>query len=325
MSESGKPPEPGEGDLAASPAAEPSDLRGEVDLPAAATEAMVEPENQPTASAAGRGYAPQLSFAEVFVRALSVLAQNAVPFLAIAAVAFLPYVVYSWSVFDHFQTIMDSAAGADADAFFRVAVLWFVVSALYAMLVPQVVTGAVMYGTFQDLRGHRANVVACFTTGFRRLLGGLPTVIVTMLCVGLGMVACVIPGVLVLCVWFVAVPVAVVERKGVLVALRRSSELTEGHRLTIFAIAAVLYGTNWIAEKALQVLLLDIRSGQVPHLDQLRIYSLVSLGWSWLFVALCATVTAVTYFELRRIKERGTGTGSRFHFLARGEGTEDRS
>ena len=50
----------------------------------------------------------------------------------------------------------------------------------------------------------------------------------------LGTLACIIPGLILACIFFVAVPATMVERAGPIEALKRSAELTTGHRLPIF-------------------------------------------------------------------------------------------
>ena len=51
--------------------------------------------------------------------------------------------------------------------------------------------------------------------------------------VSLGLVLLIAPGALLLLAWCVALPAATVERGAVLAAVRRSAELTRGHRKTI--------------------------------------------------------------------------------------------
>ena len=54
--------------------------------------------------------------------------------------------------------------------------------------------------------------------------------------VGLASILLLIPGIVVLCMFYVAIPVAVVERMGASDALSRSKALTAGHKMTIFGL-----------------------------------------------------------------------------------------
>ena len=67
---------------------------------------------------------------------------------------------------------------------------------------------------------------------------------VTGVMVGIGFVLLVVPGLILACMFFVAVPVAVVERPGVFEALARSGRLTRGHRVPILG---VLVATFYLA------------------------------------------------------------------------------
>ena len=59
-------------------------------------------------------------------------------------------------------------------------------------------------------------------------------------CAGLAAILLVIPGIIVWCIYAVAIPVCVVERRGVSASLKRSSFLTRGNRWRIFGALAVV-------------------------------------------------------------------------------------
>ena len=67
----------------------------------------------------------------------------------------------------------------------------------------------------------------------------LTTCLLYMACI-LGLAALILPGVIVMVVFFVAPEVAAVERRGVAAALRRSRALTRGHRFAVFGLILLL-------------------------------------------------------------------------------------
>ena len=75
-------------------------------------------------------------------------------------------------------------------------------------------------------------------------LGSLGRVFVVSLFVGImttvGFVLCIVPGVIIMCMNWVAVPVAVMEQPGATAALTRSQDLTAGTRLPVFAVVLLI-------------------------------------------------------------------------------------
>lgn len=102
-----------------------------------------------------------------------------------------------------------------------------------------------------------------------------------------------------MCVLYVAVPACVVERLNPVDALKRSADLTLGHRWPVFAIALVLG-----AVQGGTALLLD-------HLQQegaleLGAFFLIGTVIQVVLAGLGAAVTTVVYYKLRQIKDRAT-------------------
>ena len=74
-------------------------------------------------------------------------------------------------------------------------------------------------------------------------IASAPMFAVAWLAIGddmLGFVALIVPGIILILVYWVVVPVAAVERGGVVYALKRSHELTKGHKGRILAIVGLL-------------------------------------------------------------------------------------
>ncbi len=178
-------------------------------------------------------------------------------------------------------------------------------------------TAALTYGTFQELRGRRASLGDCIGRGLGLILPVVGASIVVVLIfaaggmvialiVGLGMAAIPFLGIIVLLIAFavgvyvyigfwLVIPVVVVERPPILASLGRSWELVKGYRWSIFAILFVVGIVQGIA--GFIVGLLGTAS---------------SLGLPWLMIswavsafvyALYAVVATVGYHDLRAAKE----------------------
>ncbi|HKF61067.1 MAG TPA: hypothetical protein VKB42_06885, partial [Dongiaceae bacterium] len=93
-----------------------------------------------------------------------------------------------------------------------------------------------IYGAFQDIRGRPFDLGASIGHGFRRFLPVLGTSFCYGFVVLLGLALFIIPGLVILTMYLVAVPVCVVEGLGAIRSLDRSRLLTKGHRWQIFAI-----------------------------------------------------------------------------------------
>lgn len=219
----------------------------------------------------------RFGFASVLSRGLAVLGRNAIPFggltLAITgAVALIG--------------LMALAPGGRGND------LGFL---LLDMLAGNLVTAALVYGTVQELRGRHAGVGDAVTNGLRTLWPVFVLAVLMFLGVGLGMLFLVVPGLILMTMWWVAIPVAVIERPGVLPSLGRSTNLTAGHRWSVLGIVAALFGLQLGLNIALNGLasLMDLpHAGAVA--DWLASAAVTAFG---------ATVAAVGYHDLRVVKE----------------------
>jgi hypothetical protein len=164
---------------------------------------------------------------------------------------------------------------------------------LGAILCPYIATAAITYGVFQQMRGRDVSIGDCLGRGLSTLFPVLGVAIVQGLGIFLGILACVVPGILLMLRWAVSVPAAVEERPGVGGALSRSTWLTEGYRGDIFGIIFTLALIN----TGLEVVLNMALSGNPTVL--MAVTGLKSI----LTVGISATATAVMYYRLRSVKE----------------------
>ncbi len=114
-------------------------------------------------------------------------------------------------------------------------ILLLVISLLFYFLAQAVV----IFGTLQDLRGQRANVLDCIKGGLKPvvpivLIGVLSTIIIS-----LGFIL-IIPGIIFAVGYYVVIPVGVIERPGVGASLVRSRELVRGHGWRVFGLLIII-------------------------------------------------------------------------------------
>jgi membrane-anchored glycerophosphoryl diester phosphodiesterase (GDPDase) len=111
-----------------------------------------------------------------------------------------------------------------------------------------------------------------------------------------------VPGIMFLVAACVAVPAAVVERRGIEGAIRRSFELTRGSRWPILAAGFVVMAVTWVLSAVVQVAA-TIALTLVPPAQAMATALLVSQVATALFSVVPIVAIAVCYHDLRRAKE----------------------
>lgn len=216
-------------------------------------------------------------------RSFPIWLRNFVPFTILSLIVYLPLLVYAFVTFGGGE--VTEAAEKRYD----------LISTVAGRLLDLIVTGAVVYGVFQQVRGQPAGLVDCLRVGLTRLLPVLGVGIIVGILVALGTVALVIPGIILQLMYWVAVPVAVVERLGVVGSMKRSAQLTSGVKGTIFLILLVLF----LIQFAVIFGVVVAASASDSAAFQVLITLLVAIP----FGALTAVTNAVAYHDLRVAKE----------------------
>ncbi len=230
----------------------------------------------------------QFRIGAVIRQSLAVLRSNAVPFGVLYLTVNAPSSIYALTLAGTPE--IDTAPGLN-------------ILTLVETLLGVVVTAAVTYSTIRELRGWRVDFAEFAVRGMAQGGAAIKVALLSGVLVLLGFVALVIPGLVLSTIWWVAIPVAVVERPGTVASLRRSGELTKGVRWRIFglfvAYLLVLFGGLSLVGIVLFALIDDI---------VLADWLWTITGWAWVAgaMALQAVLVAVSYYHLRVAKE-GTG------------------
>ena len=228
-----------------------------------------------------RGVVGDFRIGRVFDRATSVYTRNFLIFSLVPMVAYIP------------TLLLPVGAGgmAGQDRGWAIALLAIILAVMLGLLSQAIL----VYGSFQDMRGKAVNIGESFNVGIGRLVPILGLTILEGLGIMVGFMLLVVPGFILVAMWFVAVPVCIVERSGPWQSMVRSGELTKGHRWKIFGTVILLYLVSGIVGYILTNVLGAV-AGTVAA-------TIVSLIWNGIWGAFFAVFVVVTYYELRVAKE----------------------
>jgi hypothetical protein len=217
---------------------------------------------------------------DVFSKTATLLSRNFLTFFVVAVVAGLPRLLWTGT---------DTRVPADFP--------WgrFLVGLSLILILNTLAQAVILYGAFQAMRGRAVNLGECLKVGLSRFLPIIGLIICAYLAIWIGFMFFVVPGIILAIMWYVATPVCVVEQKGPVASLLRSSELTKGHRWKIFGMVVLLYIFAIIIGLVIGALLGLTRSPIIVTLG--------TLVWTGAWGAFYAIFGVVTYHDLRVAKE----------------------
>ena len=237
----------------------------------------------------------RFSVGQVFSLSFSVFFSNIVPFMILGFLLFLPSLLISL----FFPEFVVGATGQLGTILFPI--LEFILQIL--------LMATLIYGTVSQLRGNRRP----FTDSLTNSIGLVPPVFLISILLGIGLgvgfVLLVVPGLILLTVWWVTIPAAVVERPGIFRSFSRSAELTKGHRWAIFAIVVLVFLASFAIEFVLLSALvpggMGVFGGNVPYLSYADLNPYLIGSWivGVITAAFQAVLAGVSYTLLRTEKE----------------------
>jgi hypothetical protein len=172
--------------------------------------------------------------------------------------------------------------------------LWALLGLVLLMVLSTLSYAIILHATFQDMRRRPVRLAESLNVGLSRFLPLIGLGFVGGFLIVLGSILVIVPGLILYTMWFVGVPACVVERLGPWTSLRRSRELTKGYRWKLFALALLLLVAN--LGSSLIASVLGALAGPIAGLGG-------QLIWSGIWAAFSAIAIAVTYYDLRVIKE----------------------
>lgn len=219
----------------------------------------------------------------VFDRTASVLSRNFPTFFVVCAIAYLPAALLS--------SASSAASGQGPGHGGMVGALGF----LLTMVLGTLSQAIVVYGAFQDMRGRPVSLTESLQVGLRRFLPIVGLGICVGVTVALGFLALVIPGLILLAMWYIATPACVVEQLGPLRSMRRSSQLTKGHRWKVFGLMLLLVIVGGMVSAVLAKTLTAAGGTTLKLIGDVL--------WNGVWGAVSAIAVVVTYHDLRLAKE----------------------
>lgn len=243
-----------------------------------------------------------LSTGELLDRTFSLYRSHFGLFLGIFA---LPYMVVL--AFQLVGLVFQSSAPRLPNILLTLA--WSVGAGLLTLVVSAVSQAATVVAVSNFLLGRPASVTDSFSAVKGEILGVLGLSLLVSVAAGFGFVAIIVPGVLLLIMWSLAVPVKVLEHKGIFDSMSRSMELTKGHWGRIFVIGLLILALKFGVSSLLQWPVLiaagfSIRGGVHQLTVGWQVALLVSAFVSTSLVGALATIAfSVVYYDERVRKE----------------------
>jgi hypothetical protein len=253
-----------------------------------------------------------LRVGSVISRSGAVLSRHFLPFFIVAAIADSPTLLIA--------SMQTTQPIAPSEALSRA--LWASLGVVLRVVLSQFCDAIILHAAFQDMRRRPVRLVESFNVGLSRfvplvviafvqsflialvmILVTIPFTLYTILPLdgiavvqmGLPILVVTIPGLILYTMWFVGLPACLVERLGPWTSLRRSRKLTKGYRWKVIALALLLPVVDAGRSKVIAPVLTDL-AGPIAGLTG-------KLIWTGVTVAFTGIVFAVTYYDLRVIKE----------------------
>ena len=214
-------------------------------------------------------------------RGFQVYARNFVAFTAISALVFVPAVV--WLVL-----MLQGVIAYSEPAVIAMSILTGILAAVVGLVLFQ--------ATWDTLRGREVSIRRSFDAIGPRVLPALGVAIVVGLLVELAMMAFVIPGLIAMVSMWVAIPVCVVENRGVMDSMYRSANLISGHGWPVFGVIFVMRLFDRLPDFLL-------KKGFEKGLVSAEVSIFVPMVIAIFAAAASAAITTVGYHDLRVTKE----------------------
>ena len=215
----------------------------------------------------------------VFSRTFTLLSRNFPIYFVVAAVGAVPGLLLE----------KGNIAGVD-----HVGATVTIASLLTLVLGP-LTQATVLHVAFQDMRGGRVSL----TEAVRGTLGHFLPLIGLAICIGVaiavGLLLLIVPGLILMIMWYVVYPACIIERQGVFASMERSSKLTKGHRWALFG--------TWLLLAIAGAILAAVVSALVGLTGNSGLAMAGSLAWSASASAFGIIFTVVVYHDLRVAKE----------------------
>jgi hypothetical protein len=215
--------------------------------------------------------------ADVFRKSFAIYGRHFMPFVILTIIASIPKYVLLFML-----GIPDGGAVA---SFVYTVCVWV------ALLVTEALaSGAVTYGAVQELRGRTFSLAVSIQILVLRFLPMLGLAICIAIAISVGAMLLVVPGLIVACVCYVAMPACVAERTGFSESISRSISLTEGHRWQVLGAVLLMQFVNYVITRIIVSVLAPV------GLTEMLIAMMAA---ATILNAFNGVLVSVFYYELR--------------------------
>ena len=190
-----------------------------------------------------------------------------------------------------------------------------VTSAIEYMLT-YVAAAALCHATIAELRGDVSRIGESLRFGIRLILPVTCIAILSAIVLiigfrlplhfirGIETLLWIVPALFLTTIWWVVIPAAVVERRGVVGSFVRSARLTAGHRWRVFCVLVAVRGTHVAISMSVPYALVWAIGSEgiiAAYFGVGRIFDAIMVG----FALVEAVLVAVTYHDLKTIEDGG--------------------
>lgn len=252
---------------------------------------------------------PQFDVGRVLGRTFSAIKNNLVKFSIVSIIiAGLPmFLIGLWPLFitggegilSDSEISEAAVAGTMAASVVGVIVYMFIYIILQSILV---------LACFKDFAGERVSLRESGSIALKLIFPLVGLSILYFLGVGLGFLLLIIPGIFLLLGWYLAVPILLVEKTGVIDSFSRSWTLTSGYKRWILLIIVILWVISTVISVVLTLLAVpfgDVATATLTGGSTLFwiVYAFASALAQALTVMINASAVAAIYYEIRDLKE----------------------
>jgi uncharacterized membrane protein len=220
----------------------------------------------------------------VITRSATILSRHFLIFFLIGVVANLPSVLLGQGG----ESITSPTATGQG------AIL-LIIGGLLSFVLSMISQAVMVHASFQAMRMRPVNVGESLKVGLARVVPVFLLAILMGILGGLAFLLLIVPGFIVMTMWFVSTPACVVERTGPWASMKRSAALTKGHRWKIFGLLLLLVLLSLIVAGLMQLVLMQVGSTILVLLG--------TLLWGALWTAYYSIAVVMTYHDLRVAKE----------------------
>ena len=253
---------------------------------------------------------PSLGVGTILGESFSLYFSNFVPMTIVCAVPVIISYVVSFSLLGFPDPAEIAGDPSDPFAYYRDNGLGLVISTIFSIAIWGFIAAAMTGMAYDAKVGNPVSVGQGFRAGMSHLVVTALTVLIVYICFVIGLMLLIIPGLLIVAMWFVFIPAIVVEKAG-FGSLGRSAALTKEYRwpliglLILFGLIAMVMGIVIGLVSGLAAFGATSGGFSVMMIISMVINAVLAI----VLYAVSGAMAALTYARLVEIKE-GRGMSS---------------